>query len=316
MSIYRGVYFSALTGAIGGLLAWALAALITSRLTTSRHEWLPDALVLVCFGVFVGGLLFAHLDRAAGKRIRGKNIWYGTLLGLGFAVLGSLLAVFLREKISSDSPLAFRLTVWVLASSLISLGLGLRWSKTNRPRVLHTYAGGLFGSLLGGLLFVALAAHTPMVVQAAGLMLAGAGTGFGAAIAPVLIQDGLMKFISSGDARAQSKFGRTQKEWALDPDESYVLGSLATEKGSLRFQQGADIFIPDSSIAPRHAVLFSKEGRFYIARHPEAGGPQGIAKYVLRVRGKTIVTSRELQPADDLLIGRTALRFESRKDAL
>ena len=101
--------------------------------------------------------------------------------------------------------------------------------------------------------------------------------------------------------------------WDLEIDESYVLGSAATTQGGTKFQQGADIMIPDSSIAPRHAVLFSKDGRFYIARHPEASGAEGIAKYVLRIKGKTVVASQELHPGDDVMIGRTALRFESRK---
>jgi hypothetical protein len=35
----------------------------------------------------------------------------------------------------------------------------------------------------------------------------------------------------------------------------------------------------------------------------------------LRIKGKTVVSSQELRPSDDLLIGRTALRFESRKAA-
>jgi hypothetical protein len=140
-------------------------------------------------------------------------------------------------------------------------------------------------------------------------MLTGAGTGFGAALSPMLARDGAVQFISSGDARAQSKFGRTGKQWAIELGESYILGNVTTSDTGSRFQQGADIYIPDSSLSPRHAVLFSRDGRYFIARHPDAGGPSGISKFILRVRGKTVTTSQELRASDDVLVGRTALRF-------
>ena len=113
--------------------------------------------------------------------------------------------------------------------------------------------------------------------------------------------------------RAQNKLGKVRTQWDLNVGESYVLGSASTAHGGTRFQQGADIVIPDSAIAPRHAVVFSKDGRFFIARHPDASGPEGVAKFVLRIKGKTVMTSQELHPDDDLLIGRTALRFENRR---
>jgi hypothetical protein len=207
----------------------------------------------------------------------------------------------------------YRLAAWSIGFSIISLGLGLRWLSTNRARVIHTYAGGLVGGLLGGIVFVLFSPHVPIGIGMCGLLFAGAGTGFGAGIAPILVRDGLIRFISSGDARAQSKLGKVRKEWDLESEESYILGSMMTQQGGARYQQGADICIPDASIAPRHAVLFSREGRYYIARHPDAAGSEGIAKFVLRIKGKTVVTSQELHPSDDLLIGRTALRFESRK---
>jgi hypothetical protein len=144
-------------------------------------------------------------------------------------------------------------------------------------------------------------------------MLMGAGTGFGATLSPMLLRDGAVQFISSGDARAQSKFGRQSKQWAMELGESYVLGNVVTADTGSRFQQGVDIFIPDSFLSPRHAVLFSKDGRYFIARHPDAGGPAGIAKFVLRVCGKTVTTSQELHESDDILVGRTALRFTSKK---
>ncbi len=313
LSVYRGLYFATLAGAWGGLCAWAIAMLFTFLVQNRSIFWLPDTIQLVCFGLSVGIAVYLQLDRAQLGKARFSSVGFGMLFGGLGAVIAAALAFTLQRAVAPSSPILFRLAVWTICFSLISLAIGLRWARSNRPRVLHTYVGGLGGGLLGGLFFVFFAPHLSAGTSLCGLILAGAGTSFGAGIAPVLIRDGLMRFISSGDARAQNKLGKLGKYWELNLQESYVVGSATASQGGTVFQQGADIWLPDSSIAPRHAVVFSKEGRYFIARHPDASGPEGIARYVLRIKGKTVISSQELHPADDLLIGRTALRFESRK---
>lgn len=315
MNVFRGLYFATLAGAFGGLLAWAAASLLFVVLGNRDQAMLPDAVQLGVFGLLVGVAVYMQVDRA----LIGKMRWSSVGFGLLFGGLGAILAVaasigFLRS-IAPVSPALFRMAVWTICFSLISLGIGLRWARSNRARVFHTYVGGLAGGLLGGLIFVLFTPHLASGVSLCGLMLAGAGTSFGAGIAPVLVRDGVMRFISSGDARAQNKLGKAGKFWDLAADESYVVGSAMTAQGGTVFHQGAEIWLPDTAVAPRHAVVFSKSGRYYIARHPDASGPEGVAKYVLRIKGKTVVSSQELHPADDLLIGRTALRFDSKKAA-
>ncbi len=313
MNVYRGLYYSTLVGALGGLLAWAAHLLVSIPLANAGAPWLPDALVLVFFGAVVGVALYVHFDRVLSGKVRAASVGWGLLFGIGSGLVAVLIVLALRGAIALASPVLYRLASWGLGISIIALGLGLRWVRSNRARVVHTYAGGLTGGLLGGLVYILFSPHLPTGTALAGLLLAGAGTGFGAGIAPILVRDGMIRFISSGDARAQSKLGKVRKAWELDPGESYIVGSMMTAQGGTRFQQGADLYIPDASIAPRHAVVFSKEGRFYIARHPDASGPEGIARFVLRIRGKTVVTSQELHPSDDVLIGRTALRFDSHR---
>jgi hypothetical protein len=313
MSIYRGLYFSTLVGALSGLLASLAAALLSIPLAEKGAAWLPDIITMMSFGPLIGILLYLHFDRVLLGKVRGSSIGFGLLLGVFSAAAASGLAGGLRLGISTTSPILYRLTVWAFCFSLIGAGIGLRWYKSNRDRVLHIYAGSLAGGLLGGLTFVLFTPHVPWGVSMCSLMLAGAGTGFGSGIAPVLVREGVVRFISSGDARAQSKLGKSNTFWDLNIDESYVIGSAPTAQDNNRFQQGADLCIPDSSVASRHAVIFHKNGRYFIARHPDASGPEGVAKYVLRIKGKTVVSSQELHPSDDLLIGRTALRFESRR---
>ena len=313
MDLYRNLYFAALTGGVAGLAAWALSSLILVGVGPQQILWLSDGVVACVLGALLASALFLLVDRTSGRRMRWASLSWGLLLGLGSALIATALIYLLEAHIQNGSPTLYRLVVWALAGSMIALGIGLRWVRTNRVRVLHTYAGGLMGGLAGGLAFTFVGPHSPEVCQAFGLMLTGAGTGFGAALSPMLLRDGAVQFISSGDARAQSKFGRTSKQWALELGESYVLGNVVTTDTGSRFQQGVDIFLPDSLLSPRHAVLFSKDGRYFIARHPDAGGAVGIAKFVLRVRGKTVTTSQELHESDDILVGRTALRFTSKR---
>lgn len=312
MVFARLLYFFALSGALAGLAAWVEDALLGAVIETSRAAWAADTLVVFLLALMLAPLLFVELDRVSGRPLRWKTIGAGIGVAVLSTLAGSFVLWFLRGRLAVESPVLYSLAGWSLSASILGLGIGLRWVRSNRLRILHTYTGGLGGGLLAGLLFVGLGPRLPEFCHAAGLMLTGAGIGFGSALAPLLIRDGALQFISSADARAQSKYGRARKSWELKHEETYVVGSLATLQSETRFQPGADIFIPDAAMAPRHAVIFSKEGRFFVARHPDAGGPSGIAKYVLRTRGKTIVASQELTEADDLLIGRTALRFTAK----
>ncbi len=313
MSLFRGLFFATVAGMAGGLVSSLLAALLNIPLSGLGIRLLPDAVTFVVFGMVVSIAMYLHFDKVLLGRVRGSSVGYGVLFGMASALVAAGLDFLLAKGIAAASPALYRIAAWALCFSLLGLGLGLRWARSNLARVLHTYAGGLAGGLLGGLVFVLFTPHLPAGVAMCGLMLAGAGMGFGAGIAPVLVKEGVLRFVSSGDARAQNKLGKNKTLWDLDVEESYTVGSAPTAQSGSKFQQGADICIPDSAVAPRHAVVFSKDGRYFIARHPDAGGPEGIARYVLRVKGKTVVSSQELRPSDDVLIGRTAMKFDSRK---
>ena len=144
-------------------------------------------------------------------------------------------------------------------------------------------------------------------------MLTGVGITFGITLAPILLRDGLIQFVSSGDPRAQSKYGRSRKQWEVQDGDSYLIGSQTQDASQTRYRPEIEIYIPDASIAPRHARLFGKEGRFYLARYADAAGSPALARYVLRVGGKTVTGFHELHDADDILIGRTALSFVAKR---
>ncbi len=178
MSLYRGLFFSTLIGATGGMIASALSELAMVVLADSGRRWIPDAVTMVLFGIAIALAIFLYFDKLLLGSIRGSSIGYGLLCGGGAGVIAAALAYVLHTSIASSAPTLARIAVWALCFSVIGLGLGLRWVKVNRGRVLHTYTGGLVGGLLGGIVFILFAPHLSAGIGMSSLMLAGAGTGF------------------------------------------------------------------------------------------------------------------------------------------
>jgi len=314
MGTAQGSYFTSLLGAIGGLLAWAVAALISSVGIQQQGVPSSDFVAALAIGAFVGGFTCGFADRLSGDRLD----WWPVATGIGIGIVAAALAVLIQTAVVASLGRSFpdlaRLTSWVVLGSLVGFGLGLRWIKENRFKAPYGLAGGLVGGGLSGLLFTVFGSHGPDFVQALAFVLTGASIAFGVALAPILVRHGLLQFISSGDSRAQSKLSRANKgEWLLEQGQSYTIGSQEQEVSG--GWHGNVIFIPDAAVAPRHAVLFGQRGRFYLARHPDTGGQAGLARFVLRLRGRTLVKAGELRDSDDILVGRTALRFAARAAA-
>lgn len=313
MSLYQTLYFMSLVGGMSGLFSWGIVRLLEASLTSHSGPWVSDVIATTVLGALIGGLTVAFSDRYSGNRVLPRWIISGTLIGMTAGAIAGFVDIPITNRLAPSSPLASVLISWMIAGSMIGLGLGLRWIHVNRMRVAHAYVGGLLGGLLGGSIFAWIGSRVLDLSQAVGFIVVGIGICFGVTFAPILLRDGVLQFVSSGDPRAQMKFGHSKKEWELQQGDSYTIGSKSQDSGLTRYRPEIEIFIPDAAIAPCHAILFGREGRFYVARHPEAGGQAGLARYVLRVRGKTVTNSQELFSADDILIGRTALKFVARR---
>ena len=313
MSLYRNLYFMSLAGGIAGLCAWALTMLLTAVSSATGAWWLSDFQSATLLGAFIGGMTVGFSDHWSGNRVRPRFVISGCAIGACAGLLASALQIPLSTNLRANAPGLTRVTAWMLAGALIGFGLGLRWIGVNRMRPIHAFVGGLIGGAIGGMLFWALGSRVPDLTQAMGFICIGVGISAGVTLAPILLRDGLLRFISSGDARAQGKFGSVSKEWEVQNGDSYVIGSESLDRSSTRFQPEVEIFIPDAAIALRHATLFGREGRFFVARHPDVSSEVGLAKYVLKVRGRTVVNSSEVRDKDDILIGRTALRFHAKE---
>ena len=313
MGLYQTLYYMSLAGGLAGLLAWALAAAIAAALSNQPNVWVSDLLAMIILGALIGALGVAFSDRYSGQRISAKWVFFGMMSGLICGAVAEAIQLPITARLGEQAPILTRVIAWLLAGSFIGLGLGLRWIGVNRTRVAHGYVGGLLGGAIGGLMFAGLSELAPDVPQALGFVILGAAICFGVTLAPILLRGGVLMFVSSGDPRAQAKFGRGKKEWELRAGNLYAVGSTSQEGVQARGGTEIGIFIPDAAIAAHHAVFFGKEGRFYVARHSEAAGQAGLARFVLRVRGKTVTSSQELRDNDDILVGRTALKFTSRK---
>lgn len=313
MSLYQTLYFMSLAGGFAGLLSWGLTALLSATLLSSRPA-LADLSAAAILGLMIGLLTVAFSDKWSGNRVVARYVVAGGGIGLVAGLLGGLAMIPITQNLGETLPFLARLLSWTLTGSLIGLGLGLRWVMANKMRVVHACLGGLLGGAIGGSLFHVLGSRIPDLTQALGFVLVGVGICFGVTLAPILLRDGILKFVSSGDARAQAKFGRSGKEWEIRQGDTLLVGSQSLDLNKTAFAVGVQVFIPDAAIAPRHAILFGKDGRFYIARHPDINNPQGLARYVLRVRGRTVTTSQELRAGDDILVGRTAIKFLTKKE--
>jgi MFS family permease len=315
MSLYQTLYYMSLAGGTAGLFAWGLAALAAATVLASQEAWTTDLVASSTLGLFIGMLTIAFSDRWSGNRVLPRYVLAGGLIGLIAGVLGGFAMMPVTRVLGTTQPFVARVLSWMLVGALVGIGLGLRWVAANRMRVVHAFIGGLVGGLMGGALFHALGSRVPDLTQALGFVLIGVGICFGITLAPILLRDGILKFVSSGDGRAQAKFGRSGKEWELQQGDSYVVGSEALDFSKTAYSVGVQVFLPDAAVAPKHAILFGKEGRFYVARHPEVNNQAGLARFVLRVRGKTVTTSQELKNGDDVLVGRTALKFVTKSNA-
>lgn len=313
MGLYQTLYFMSLVGGIAGLLSWAVVAIASAFIQSQAFAGLSDLLSSAVLGTFIGGFTVAFSDRWSGNRVIARWVLSGSLIGLAAGIAAGLLEAPVIRALAPTAPTLSRILAWMIAGSFIGLGLGLRWVQVNRARVAHAAVGGLLGGAVGGLVFAG-PVVVPDLSQALGFVAVGVGICCGVTLAPILLRDGVVQFVSSTDKRTHHKYRDKRKEWEIQQSDSYVIGSQNESVTASRYRPEIEIFLPDSAIAPKHAILFGKGGRFYLARHPEASDQAALARHQLRVQGTTVVKSAELKDRDEIVVGRTTLRFVTRRD--
>ncbi|MBN1483453.1 MAG: FHA domain-containing protein [Chloroflexia bacterium] len=148
MSLSMRIYYNAVFGALGGLLAWLVSGfLLRSTSTSFGLLLLKDALLGIVVGACIGGALGAvqgFQDRSWKQALRGAG--YGALVGL----VGGMLGLVVGEIVFTlaGGGVVPRALGWALLGSAVGVSEGL--AHRQRERALYGALGGALGGLVGG----------------------------------------------------------------------------------------------------------------------------------------------------------------------
>lgn len=253
MNKARQIYYNAVFGAIGGLLAWQIVGLFAT-----------GAWPLTAANAFIGagvGLCIGFMTGAATgvvKQLTLRPIFVGAVRGAAIGlvsgavgmVLGGLLFVVFGGGFQG------RLLGWVLLGLLLGLGDGL----VSRSPLRATYSalGGTLAGAAGGLLYEGMtqvfvrqaAADTAgmnnlqMMMSALGLILIGACLGGIIPMTLTLLAQGRLRVLNGRRAGL-----------VVDVLDAVTLGSY----------DGCALYLPgDQAIAAKHARVHRQNGRFFV----------------------------------------------------
>jgi FHA domain-containing protein len=282
------VYYTAVLGALGGLLGWWIMGSVS---TGSWNVWLAYPLVGTGLGLCIGGCV-AATDGALIKRSAARALHDG-LLGGAAGALAGLIGLLLAELgfLGSGGGFGGRALGWMLLGGFIGLSDLLVNRRLNRA--LYGALGGLGGGLLGGVfyegltqLFLAQSDHAQVIVGGVGLILLGACIGM---LIPLARQ-----VLSRGELRV------------LNGEQAGLVREV-TDTASIGRYDGCDLYLPDTAVAWRHALVRRTA--------------QGFAVEVLaEAKREAIVGERRLAPGESAVLrggeriwlGETAIEFVGR----
>ena len=282
------VYYSALFGALGGLVGWWT---VGSVATQTWGVWVAALFVGSGLGATLGALV-AAADGAMVKRKPARAVrdgLLGGLAGLFAGALGMLVAqvVFLALQGGWEG----RTLSWMLLGGLI--GAGDLLVSRRLQRALYAAVGGLAGGLVGGLLYEGLtqlffATSGAAQVWIGGLGLVIVGTCIGA----------LIPLARQVFARAELRVLR---------GEQTGLVREVTDTATIGRYDGNDLYLPDAGVAWRHAVVRRVGAGFELAVLPAIDGTAQVGEQSLGPG-----TTHPLQSGDRIRIGGAELEFVGR----
>lgn len=292
MNTGKQVYYNAVFGAIGGLLAWQVVGLFA---TGSWPLTLANAFIGagagLCIGFATGAVDGIVNKRALRPALLGGAL--GAVIGLVSGALGMVLGGLLF--VLSGGGFGGRLLGWVLLGLLLGLGEGL--ASRSLRRTSYGAVGGTLAGAAGGLLYELMTQFfvrqgtadaagmdtVQMVMSALGLMLIGACLG---ALIPMTI-----RLLAQGRLRVLSG-PRTGLE--VDVLDAVTLGSY----------DGCAVYLPgDKAIERKHARVHRQERRFFVTDLDSASGT--------RVNGKPVAagTPVPLEKGGRIQVGQVAVEL-------
>jgi hypothetical protein len=253
MSRAMRIYYFAVLGAIGGLLAWQVSNYM--GLSFFGNLYLSELGVGALIGFLIGGCIGLTDGLVNGNY---RQMWQAGLASGLLGMAGGAVGLPLAEA-------AFQFTGGMLISRMIGWGIfglavgfagGIKGGAQAWKSALGGLAGGAFGVLmLEG--FRALV-KSPLYGKGAGLLVLGAGIGACIALFTYLLTQAWFE-VTSGKMQGT--------EFILD--KFLKKGGPAAFIGSSPMK--SDIVLPDPDIAPQHAILRGAD-TYFVLKDLSLGG--------------------------------------------
>jgi Inner membrane component of T3SS, cytoplasmic domain len=271
-------YYYALTGALGGLIAWYVLGRFGAFYSVVARDLWAGACVGGIIGALIGSL-GGIWDRSALKTAR------GAAYSAGAGLIGGAVGLLIGEVVLwiFGGGVAGRAAGWLCLGLAVGVGEGM--SRNSTRQITYGAVGGAVGGFIGGAAFETLRGSlgNELVSQALGMLILGGFIGGSIAAAEIVLRDAWLMVIA-GDREGRE----------------FTLGSQEVTIGA---DGGCDIVLPrDGHLLGRHATIRRIGGGFRLAAM--AG-----AEAASLVNNRPAISPLELHNKDRITIGGTKLLF-------
>lgn len=249
MTRFWQIYYNALFGAMGGLLAWLAVGQVDSATWEINLAYsFIGAGVGLGIGTLIGAVEGLLLKRSLWQAVVGAC--WGGLIGLLSGVVGLLAGEWVFVTLGGELP--GRAAAWTILGFCLGLGQGLVSRK--RKRAVYGAMGGITAGLLGGIAYEALTqifleqvSLVQMVLGAVALMVIGASLG---AIIPLSIDliakvaanRGLLRVLNGSRAGLEYLVIDATTLGSYDGCDLYLPGDKGIEKRQAKIDKGPQGF--------------------------------------------------------------------------
>jgi hypothetical protein len=288
MSKRMQIYYNAVFGGIGGLLGWWAMGSLNAG---SWNIWLASVVIGAGIGGGIGALV-ASMEGAVIKRSSTRALadaLKGALAGVVAGMLGLVLGQI--GFLALGGGFVGRPLGWMLLGLFVGLS-ELSVSRRLR-RASYGALGGLAGGLIGGLIYEGL---TQLFINRSDEAQSWVG-GFGLVLMGACI-GALIAFTRQAFSRGELRVLNGRREGTVrEVIDTMVLGSY----------DGCDIYLPDATVAKRHALVRHSEKGFSIALLPDVA-PGALLNGHLVAPGQ----EQPLHNGDIIQFGGTQVQFVGR----
>lgn len=282
------LYYTAVLGALGGLLGWW----IVGSFETTAWAIVPAYLFTGAgLGAAIGGCV-AVTDGAIIKRSARRG-WRDGIAGALAGALAGMLGLLLAWQafLLLGGGFAGRAAGWMLLGGAIGLSDMLVTRRLNRA--IYGMLGGLAGGLVGGFLYEALTQafrsqsdQAQVVVGGVGLIAVGACIG---ALIPFARQ-----VLSRGELRV------------LSGEQSGMVREISDTVSIGRYD-GCDLYLPDAGVEWRHALI-RRTAQGFVFELPRQGSTSAIVGERRIAPGEQAL----LQNGERIWVGEAQIEFVGR----